>query len=68
MAGCAGAAVAGAAAVLDFFGRIGLRSFGGGAVGLSSANTGLGSMMVAGGEAKSPVQIIGPITTIKSNS
>jgi hypothetical protein len=31
-----------------------LRAFGGGAAGVSSANTGLGSMMVVGGEAKSP--------------
>ena len=55
-AGCAGAG-AGAAAALGgfgFFGRIGLRTFGGGAAGLSSANTGLGSMMVVAGEAKSP--------------
>ena len=35
-----------------FFGRIGLRAFGGGATGLSSANTGLGSMMVVGGRGK----------------
>lgn len=35
-----------------FFGRIGLRTIGGGVGGWSSANTGLGSMMVAGGEAK----------------
>ena len=56
VAGCAGAG-AGAAAALagfGFFGRIGLRTFGGGAAGLSSANTGLGSMIVVGGEAKSP--------------
>ena len=52
-AGCAGAG-AGAAAAFGFFGRIGLRTFGGGAAGLSSANTGLGSMMVVAGEAKSP--------------
>jgi hypothetical protein len=37
-----------------FFGRSGLRTFGGGAAGPSSANTGLGSMIVVGGEAKSP--------------
>jgi hypothetical protein len=36
-----------------FFGRIGL-PFGGGAAGWSSANTGLGSMMVVAGEAESP--------------
>jgi hypothetical protein len=35
-----------------FFGR--MRAFGGGAAGVSSANTGLGSMMVVAGEAKSP--------------
>jgi hypothetical protein len=54
--GCAGAAFGAAAALggFGFFGRIGLRAFGGGAAGLSSANTGLGSMMVVGGEAKSP--------------
>ena len=55
MAGCAGAG-AGAAAALGgfgFFGRIGL-PFGGGAAGWSSANTGLGSMMVVAGEAESP--------------
>jgi len=56
--GCAGAGVgkgdaaAGAAAALGFFGRIGLR--GGGAAGLSSANTGLGSMMVVAGPVASP--------------
>jgi hypothetical protein len=53
VAGGAGAAAAGAAAALGgfgFFGRIGLRAFGGGAAGWSSANTGLGSMMVVGGE------------------
>ena len=63
MAGCAGAgagkadpAAGAAAAALGFFGfgRIGLRAFDGGAAGASSANTGLGSMMVVGGEAKSP--------------
>ena len=37
-----------------FFGRIGLRAFGGGAAGWRSANTGLGSIMVVGGEVKSP--------------
>jgi hypothetical protein len=54
-AACAGAGF-GAAAVLGFgfFGRIGLRTFGGGAAGVSSANTGLGSMKVVGGEPKSP--------------
>jgi len=55
VAGCAGAG-AGAAAALGgfgFFGRIGL-PFGGGAAGWSSANTGLGSMMVVAGEAESP--------------
>jgi len=55
-AGCAGAG-AGAAAALGgfgFFGRIGLRAFGGGPAGVSSANTGLGSVIVVGGEAKSP--------------
>jgi len=56
VAGCAGAGAGAAAAFggFGFFGRIGLRTFGGGAAGLSSANTGLGSMMVVGGEAKSP--------------
>ncbi|NOJ41020.1 hypothetical protein [Bradyrhizobium australiense] len=53
MAGCAGAGTTVAAAAAGFFfGR--WRTFGGGAVDLSSANTGLGSMMVVGGEAKSP--------------
>jgi hypothetical protein len=37
-----------------FFGRIGLRAFGGGAAGWSSANTGLGSMTVVAGLAESP--------------
>jgi len=37
-----------------FFGRIGLRTFGGGAAGLSSANTGLGSIVVVAGVTKSP--------------
>ena len=63
MAGCAGAgagkadpAAGAAAAALGFFGfgRIGLRAFDDGAAGASSANTGLGSMMVVGDEAKSP--------------
>ena len=61
VAGGAGAAAAaagaGAAASLGgfgFFGRISLRAFGGGAAGWSSANTGLGSMMVVGGEVESP--------------
>jgi hypothetical protein len=56
VAGCAGAG-AGAEAAFDgfgFFGRIGLRPFGDGAAGWSSANTGLGSMMVVGGEVESP--------------
>ena len=64
-AGCGGvgfgkgepAAAGGAAADLGgfgFFGRIGLRAFGGGPAGVSSANTGLGSVIVVGGEAKSP--------------
>jgi hypothetical protein len=56
VAGCAGAG-AGAAAAWGGFGfvaRIGLRDFGGGAIGWSSANTGLGSIMVVGGELKSP--------------
>ena len=58
--GCAGAGVgtadpaAGAAAALGFFGRIGLRALGGGATGWSSANTGLGSMMVVAGLVASP--------------
>ena len=55
MAGCAGAG-AGAEAdfgAFGFFGRIGLLPFSG-AAGRSSANTGLGSMTVVGGEAKSP--------------
>jgi len=51
--GCAGAG-AGAAGGFGIFGRAGLRAFGGGAAGWSSANTGLGSMMVVAGEAKSP--------------
>ena len=56
MAGCAGAGAGAAAAWggFGFFGRIGLRAFGGGAAGWSSANTGLGSMMVVAGEEKSP--------------
>ena len=55
MAGCAGAGAAGAVAALGvFFGRIGLRTFGGGATGWSSANTGLGSMTVVAGLAESP--------------
>ena len=38
-----------------FFGRIGFRAgFGGGPAGLSSANTGLGSVVVVAGEQKSP--------------
>lgn len=45
---------AGAAAALGFLGRIGLPALGDGAAGWSSANTGLGSMMVVAGEAKSP--------------
>jgi hypothetical protein len=53
-AGWAGAGAAAALGGFGFFGRIGLRAFGGGATGLSSANTGLGSVMVVGGEAKSP--------------
>ena len=65
-AGCGGvgfgkgepAAAGGAAADLGgfgFFGRIGFRTgFGGGPAGLSSANTGLGSIMVEAGEPKSP--------------
>jgi hypothetical protein len=58
--GCAGAGVgsadpaAGAAAASGFFGRIGLRALGGGAAGWSSANTGLGSMMVVAGLVASP--------------
>jgi hypothetical protein len=59
VAGGAGAAAAGAGAAaawagFGFFGRIGLRAFGGDAAGWSSANTGLGSMMVVGGEVESP--------------
>lgn len=61
MAGCAGAgfgngdAAAGAAAALGFFfGRIGLRTAGGGAAGLSSANTGLGWIRTVAGEVTSP--------------
>ena len=57
MAGCAGAgagAEAAAFGAFGFFGRIGLRPFGDGAAGWSSANTGLGSMMVVGGEVESP--------------
>ena len=55
-AGCAAGAGGGPAAVggLGFFGRIGLRTVGGGVAGLSSANTGLGSMMVVAGEVESP--------------
>ena len=53
-AGWAGAGAAAALGGFGCFGRIGLRAFGGGATGLSSANTGLGSVMVVGGEAKSP--------------
>ena len=52
------AAAGGAAAALGgfgFFGRIGFRTgFGGGPAGLSSATTGLGSIMVEAGVAKSP--------------
>jgi hypothetical protein len=49
-------ASAGSAAAFGFFGfgRIGLRTFGGGPAGFSSANTGLGSIMVVAGLAKSP--------------
>lgn len=56
MAGCAGAGAGAEAAfgTFGFFGRIGLCPFGGGAAGWSSANTGLGSMTVVGGEVKSP--------------
>ena len=56
MAGCAGAGAGAAAAWggFGFFGRIGLRAFGGAAAGWSSANTGLGSMMVVAGEVESP--------------
>ena len=53
-AGWAGAGAAAALGGFGFFGRIGLRAFGGGPAGWSSANTGLGSVMVVGGEAKSP--------------
>jgi len=56
-AGNADPASAGAAAAFGFFGffgRIGFRTLGGGAAGLSSANTGLGSMMVVAGVVKSP--------------
>jgi len=52
-----GESAAGAAAAsggFGFFGRIGLRTFGGGPVGLSSANTGLGSTVVEAGLVKSP--------------
>jgi hypothetical protein len=56
VAGCAGAGAGAEAAAggFGFFGRIGLRAFGGGAAGWSSANTGLGSMTVVGGEVESP--------------
>ena len=55
-AGNGDAASAGAAAAFGFFGfgRIGFRTFGGGAAGFSSANTGLGSMTVVAGLVKSP--------------
>ena len=45
---------AAAAAVLASSAASACGAFGGGAAGWSSANTGLGSMMVVGGEAKSP--------------
>jgi hypothetical protein len=50
-------ASAGAAAAFGFFGfgRIGFPTFGGGPAGLSSANTGLGSIVVLAGVVKSPV-------------
>ena len=56
VAGCAGAGAGAEAAfgAFGFFGRIGLCPFGGGAAGWSSANTGLGSMTVVGGEVESP--------------
>src|SRR5258708_39680451 len=44
-----GEPAAGAAAAFGGFGRIGLRTLGGGPAGFSSANTGLGSMMVGAG-------------------
>lgn len=49
-------ASAGAAAAFGFFGfgRSGFRTFGGGASGFSSANTGLGSTVAVAGEVKSP--------------
>jgi hypothetical protein len=51
----AAGAVAAALGGFGFFGRIGFRTgFGGGPAGLSSANTGLGSIMVEAGEPKSP--------------
>src|SRR5258707_15635107 len=49
-----GEPAAGAAAAFGGFGRIGFRTFGGGPAGFSSANTGLGSMMVLAGGGKSP--------------
>jgi ABC-type glycerol-3-phosphate transport system substrate-binding protein len=53
-AAAAGAGAAAAIGGFGFFGRIGLRTFGGGAAGLSSANTGLGSTMVVAAVPKSP--------------
>lgn len=44
----------GAAADFGVFGGAGLRVFGGGPAGLSSANTGLGSIVVVAGVSKSP--------------
>ena len=65
VAGCCGAGVGngeaapGAWAGFGFFGRIGLRAaFGGGPAGLSSANTGLGSIVMVAGVVKSPASRI----------
>jgi hypothetical protein len=49
-----GDAAAGAAAGFGLFGRIGFLTLGGGTAGFSSANIGVGSMIVLAGVAKSP--------------
>jgi hypothetical protein len=66
--GKADPATGGGAAALGFFGfgRIDLRSFGGGTAGLSSANTGLSSMMVVACEAKSSGLRITPMADHRS--
>jgi hypothetical protein len=64
--GKADPAAGGAATAFSGFGRIDLHSFGGGTAGLSSANTGLGSMMVVAGEAKSPGLRITPMADHRS--